>query len=90
MNRIEQFWNAYYQALVAQIDANPQDYALRPNETPAGYASATAAKMQRAVELAGTFGAVNYATSKAFRAAAKAVGVAFNKSGLDSLYAGRA
>jgi hypothetical protein len=84
--RIDAFWQAYYSALAANVQANPQDYAMRPGETSAGYAGSTAAKMQRAVESKGGFANINYTTSKAFRVAARAVGVPFNKAGLDSIY----
>lgn len=84
--RIESFWQAYYVALAANVEANPQDYALRPGESSAGYAGKTAARMQVAVESKGGFANVPYSTSKAFKVAARAVGLPFNLAGLNSLY----
>ena len=87
-SQIETFWQEYYRQLVASIEAAPADYALRPGESAQGYASATAAKMQRAVERdnAPDFGKINYRDSKAFRAAAKSVWVPFTRDGMNSIY----
>lgn len=87
-DRINAFWAAYLAALSHDVDNNPYSYALRPGETSASYSIRTADKMRAAVEQSKDFGRVNYQSSKAFKAAAKAIGIIpFTRAGLNSIYA---
>ena len=92
MDRKEQFWTAYAAALSDDVAKHPQDFALAAGETPESYAAKVAPKMRRAVEKPEfapslpDFGRINYRNSRAFKQAAKAVGVPFNVGGLNSIY----
>jgi len=87
---IERFWTEYTAALAANVEAHPELFTLQPPEIPLGYAMRVAAKMRAAVEHRGfgngEFSRINYRDSRAFRAAARAVGVAFTRAGLNSVY----
>ena len=85
--KVENFWDAYHLALVADIEARPEEYGLRAGEDAISYAAVVAPRMRAAVERnSPDFGRIVYNT-RSFRAAARQVNVPFNRTGLNSIYA---
>lgn len=101
--RVAAFWAEYERALGARVRRYPHEYGglgrRDPHEQPEDYARETIISLRKAVEYAkvlasGTvqwapdFGRINYVPSTPCKAAARKVGVPFNRKGLNSVYDG--
>jgi hypothetical protein len=99
--RVAVFWSVYERELAKAVCAKraPPDAfpKMRDGETAEGYAAEVAPKMRRAVEYVRIlatgsvkwfpdFARIDYRSSVSIKRAAKAVGVAFNRAGLNSIY----
>jgi hypothetical protein len=77
------FFETYAAELAQSVTADPDGYALRPNESTDDYARATAAKMVAAMRAAGDVAAVHY-TTPTFRRACKRLGIPHTRAGINA------
>jgi hypothetical protein len=89
------FWAAYVFELADDMERRPETYGLGAKPSALEIAArsiAIAEKLRYTVEHGGParafggFKRINYSSSRAFRAAASAMGIPFNLAGLNSLY----